>query len=821
MASASPTPAASVEALSVLLGPLRYATRDENHGLDRLRGFETLVGRVVERARAAGGPPELLDRLRDRVRGFDRLTPPARRTRVQRLLADLATVMVLPPELRPRPAFVGSDGAPFDARRRPDDVTLPAKPLDDSVAKLMAIPARLQTLLTRRGIGHLRDLLSAVPRAYEDRRVIRKIAELPVGEPAVTVATVKLAGEIRGRRGRRLYRILLADDSGTLTATWYNYPSWLRGRYPVGARYLVSGEIRAGYGNSREIAHPELEPAEELEADSVNFGRIVPIYSGLDRTEHRSYRRLTHRAVETAHEVSDPIPPEIAQRLGLPAIADAVRYVHWPPSDASIGDLNGRQTAAHRRLAFDELFLVQLGLALRRQRVKVTPGIAFRIDDAILGRAFARLPFSLTVAQRRVVGEIAADMARPEPMNRLLQGDVGSGKTAVALVSALIAVANRYQVAVMAPTELLAEQHYRTFSALLAGSDVRLALLMGGGRGDHDAVARQIAAGEVDVAIGTHALFQDSVAFSRLGLAIIDEQHRFGVLQRAALMRKGIHPDVLVMTATPIPRTLQMSYYGDLDLSVIDELPPGRLPVRTRVFGEDRREQVWRLVEGELREGRQAYVVYPLVEESEKVDLADATRGAETLAARFGDFAVGLVHGRMDRDEREAVMARFRAGEIRILVATTVVEVGVDVPNATVMAVESAERFGLSQLHQLRGRIRRSPHQASCYLIARWARSEGARERLAVMAKTDDGFVIAEKDLELRGPGEYLGTRQSGLPDVSLADVARYPTLLAVAREEAQRIVREDPQLGRPEHAPLRRALEEKWGVRLSLARVG
>jgi ATP-dependent DNA helicase RecG len=595
----------------------------------------------------------------------------------------------------------------------------------------------------------------------------------------------------------------------------------LRGRYAVGRRYLVTGEIRAGFGSSREVVHPELEPAENIERDRINFGRVVPIYSGIERGEQRSYRKLTNEITERLTDgLPDPIPANLVRRQGLPDLGAALREAHWPPPESSLSDLEARRTPAHRRLAFDELLLVQLGFALRRHGVKTAPGIAFRSDGEVLKRAIARLPFPLTAAQERVVSEIAADMARAEPMNRLLQGDVGSGKTAVALVATLIAVANRHQAAVMAPTELLAEQHYRTFCHFLRGAEVRIALLTGSDRGQRGAALAGLARGEVDIAVGTHALFQEAVEFRRLGVAVIDEQHRFGVLQRAALMQKGAHPDILAMTATPIPRTLAMTCFGDLDVSTISELPPGRQPVKTRLVGESRREVAWRLVETELREGHQAYVVYPLIEESAKVDLADATRGAEQLKARFPDFSVDLVHGRMDRFEREAAMERFRHGKTQVLVATTVVEVGVDVPNATVIVVESAERFGLSQLHQLRGRVRRSTHPASCFLIARYARTEGARERLAIMERTDDGFVIAEKDLEIRGPGDFLGTRQSGIPELALTDLSRHHDLLAAAREEAFRIVAEDPSLAKPEHAALRRAVVERWGG-LTLARVG
>ncbi len=505
----------------------------------------------------------------------------------------------------------------------------------------------------------------------------------------------------------------------------------------------------------------------------------------------------------------------------MPRLADALREVHFP-STADLEALDAHATPFQRRFAFDELFFIQIGLALRRKGVKLEPGVQFKIDETILRRARERLPFQPTNAQVRAVKDIAADMAKPEPMNRLLQGDVGSGKTAVALMCASIAIENGYQVALMAPTEILAEQHHRNLSGWLASTGHRSVLLSAGLRKKEKDEAKALAAsGEAHVVIGTHALIQGDVAFQKLGLVIIDEQHRFGVLQRAELMNKGVRPDVLVMTATPIPRTLSMVLYGDLELSVLDELPPGRSPVITKVFRDRQREQVYALMRRELEKGRQAYVIYPLVEESEKLDLASATEGAQELAERFSGYRVGLLHGRMSQDEKDAIMGEFRSGAVHILVSTTVVEVGVDVPNSTVMVIEDAERFGLSQLHQLRGRVGRGKEQSYCCLVGGNNLSEVARERLGIMEKTSDGFAIAEADLRIRGPGEFLGTRQSGVPGLSMADLARDLDLLEIARSEAQRIVDEDPQLLNPEHAALRTALEERWEGKLGLARVG
>ncbi|HEX4621003.1 MAG TPA: ATP-dependent DNA helicase RecG, partial [Myxococcaceae bacterium] len=448
-------------------------------------------------------------------------------------------------------------------------------------------------------------------------------------------------------------------------------------------------------------------------------------------------------------------------------------------------------------------------------------GIAFQVSDARVEQAKSLLPFSMTDAQERVIREIARDMARPEPMHRLLQGDVGSGKTAVALVAAAVALEDGYQVALMAPTEILAEQHERTFRSMLAPAGHTVGLLTAAGTPKQKREVRaKVASGQIRVAIGTHALIQDGVEFHRLGLAVIDEQHRFGVIQRHALMSKGVRPDVLVMTATPIPRTLAMTLYGDLDLSIVDELPPGRTPIATRIYTEKQRPKMYEALTRELDKGLQAFVVYPLVEESEKVDLADATRGAEALQATFPSHRVGLLHGRMKPEEKDAVMRRFRERELELLVCTTVVEVGVDVPNASVMVIESAERFGLSQLHQLRGRVGRGAAASHCFLMAGYARSKEASDRLGVMERSGDGFVIAEKDLELRGPGEFLGTRQSGLPELAVANLTRDGALLNLARKEAMAVLDADPALRAAENQGLVKALEERWEGRLALARV-
>ena len=666
------------------------------------------------------------------------------------------------------------------------------------------------------------DVLFLLPRVYEDRRTMKKISQLVSGERGTIIAEVKRAEEQVGRAGRRTFRAVLSDPTGSIAATHFQTGAWLKAKYPIGKRLVVSGEVRkSAWG--WEIPHPEVESADDADSSPVHFNRIVPVYPGFERHEQRNVRELAFKiAAGFADALEEPLPSAVRERQHLMSLSDALRYLHFPPMDAPLAALDSHLSSAHQRLAFDELFFLQLGLALRRQGVKVQPGIAFDASSARQAIALALLPFALTGAQSRVVAQVCRDMAKAEPMNRLVQGDVGSGKTAIAVIAAALALQDGHQVAVMAPTEILAEQHHRTFTRLLAPLGISVSLVTGSAATRARKQLREgLANGVVRVAVGTHALIQEGVEFQRLGLVVIDEQHRFGVIQRHTLMAKGPRPDTLVMTATPIPRTLAMTLYGDLDVSVIDELPPGRTPIETRIYSEKARPRAYQSVQAELDKGHQAYIVYPLVEESEKVDLADATQGAKDLADEFPKARIGLLHGRMKNDEKEGVMAAFRDRQLDILVCTTVVEVGVDVPNASVMVIEGAERFGLSQLHQLRGRVGRGAAQSWCFLIAGYARSQIATTRLKVMEESNDGFFIAEKDLELRGAGEFLGTRQSGIPELAVANLGRDQALLAQAQDEARAIVADDPELLKPEHQRLVRALEERWEGRLKLARVG
>ncbi len=831
-----------------LLGPFRYACQRDFAQLDTVRNLRLPLERALADAKSQGLTAADLAPFKRELRNVDHPRPEVRQASLQRVLRCMAGLGVeLPEELtaitlqsdlapaaaaesEPEPSSeqtepsTGHSESPTETQR-PNLLSIApttgplAKPLKDIGWR---INPRLVATLNRKGLHRTGDVLFLLPRGYEDRRKMKTIAQLRPGERGVVVGIVKAAGEIPVRNGRRHFRAVIADSSGSIAATFFQTGPWLKARFPLGKQVVISGEVRASR-TGREMPHPEVEPADDTPTSPVHFNRIVPIYPGFERHEQRSFRTLAYRIAEGyASTMEEPLPETLRKKLGLVVLADALHTIHFPRETEDLDSLNAHQSAAHRRLAFDELFFLQLGLCIRRQGVKTQPGIPFKVGTEALAKAKGVLPFQFTEAQARVVREICRDMQRPEPMNRLLQGDVGSGKTAVAMVAAAIALQDGYQVALMAPTEILAEQHAQTMRRLLNPLGFSCGLVTAGGAPKEKREVREgIARGEVRLAVGTHALITAGFRFDNLGLAIIDEQHRFGVIQRHALMSKGHRPDVLVMTATPIPRTLAMTLYGDLEVSVIDELPPGRAPIITRVFIEKQRPRVYQAMAEELGKGRQCYVVHPLVEESEKVDLSDATQGAERLRALFPDHQVGLLHGRLKQEEKDAVMRDFRDRRIQILVCTTVVEVGLDVPNATVMAIESAERFGLSQLHQLRGRVGRGAAASHCFLIAGYAKSKEASDRLSVMEQSCDGFVIAEKDLELRGPGEFLGTRQSGLPELAVANLARDGDLLSLAREEAREIIGRDPTLSRPEHRGLAKALEERWEGRLALARVG
>ncbi|MBL1148924.1 MAG: ATP-dependent DNA helicase RecG [Armatimonadetes bacterium] len=656
-------------------------------------------------------------------------------------------------------------------------------------------------VLAKLGIASLEDLLLYLPRRYEDRSNFRTIASVRAGE-FVTLKGRLVAVESKAPRGNfTITRAGISDGSGTIGLVWFNQ-RWIRPRLSkITGEIIVYGQVKEGQWGY-EINSPEWEPLAP-EADGEEFARIVPVYPLVEGVPQKTIRRFVERGLAYVDKIEDVIPPGIARKSGLRPLAWSLQHVHRPTS------LEDAETAK-RRLVFEEFFSLQLALGMRHAEEGTRSGIAFRVGPELASEVEAAASVVLTGAQRRVIEEIYRDMGRPHPMNRLLQGDVGSGKTLVAAAAILAAARSGYQAALMAPTEILAEQHYVNLHRLFEALGLKVALLVGKqGKRERDKANKAVATGEAHVAVGTHALVQEAVTFHKLGLVVVDEQHKFGVLQRAALRRKGFgNPDVLVMTATPIPRSLTLTVYGDLDLSVIDEMPPGRRPIRTHWKLPSERDSVYEGVRKLLSEGAQAYVVCPLVSESEKVLAQAATELYDRLKhGALEGFRVGLLHGQQKAAEKEATMLAFRNKELDVLVSTTVIEVGVDVPNATVMIIEDANRYGLAQLHQLRGRVGRGGAQSYCVLIGAATNPE-TEERLRVMVETTDGFKIAEKDLEIRGPGEMFGTRQHGAFEFRVADVLRHGRILEEARQAALDLIAADPKLEKPEHAGLKARVE-------------
>ncbi len=693
-----------------------------------------------------------------------------------------------------------------------------------SVQFVKGVGPRLAEALGNKGIHTVDDLLHYLPFRYEDRVNPRGINELRAGEMATVIAEVRNSGLFR-TRSMPIFQMTAGQGRSRLKCVWFN-AAYLRDRFQPGQMVALYGKVEEDlYEGGLQLMQPQFEilgvpengSSGNKATSSLEIGRIVPIYesAGQGRLTSRWFRRIIHTTLENLPpELPDPIPAAVRQHLSLISPREAMWKVHWPDPGESLQDLQAWRTPAHIRLIFEELFFVELGLELKRRQQKAQTGIAFRLDESVRAAIKRILPFHPTGAQKRTLKEIASDMSLPFPMRRLLQGDVGSGKTLVAFEAAIIAIENGYQVALMAPTEILAQQHYFSARRILEQAGYRVVLLTGSLEDDRKReIRRHIAQGNAQLVIGTHTLIEQKVEFAKLGLVVVDEQHRFGVLQRFKLMKKtesaqthvgtaapgrpaerssavSAEPDVLVMTATPIPRTLALTLYGDLDASVLDEMPPGRVPIVTRRISDDRAEEVWGFLRKQIAAGHQAYVVYPVIEESEETELKAAIKMYKELSKKiFPDLRVGLLHGRLDSDLKEQVMRLFQKGELDILVSTTVIEVGVDVANATVMVIEHAERFGLAQLHQLRGRIGRGAAKSYCVLMTGGKVSEDGERRLDAMVRTTDGFKIAELDLELRGPGEFFGTRQAGIPNFQVANLIRDRQLLEAAKLEAAAVL--------------------------------
>jgi ATP-dependent DNA helicase RecG len=690
-------------------------------------------------------------------------------------------------------------------------------------------PARATQLETK-GIFTVEDLLLYPPFRYEDRRNLKPISQLAPGEMATVIAEVRTARAAGFRKKNLgLFEMVASDDSRSrLLCKWF-HGAYLESVFSPGQRVALYGKVEFdSYSGELSMLHPEYEilSGDEDEGDStIHTGGVVAIYEAAGRVNTRMFRTLLHRLLPETPALTDFLPASIIERLELPSRGEAVAGLHIAGGDADVRLLNAFRAPAQTRLIFEEFFWLELGLLLRRAEARKSDGIAFELNDRVRERIKTMLPFKPTGAQKRSLGEIAQDMAQPYPMQRLLQGDVGSGKTLVAAQAAVIAIENGYQVALLAPTEILAAQHFLYFKNLFTPLGYQIGQLTGSMTAREKAQMKKLIAGNyLPLVVGTHALLEEDVDFAKLGLAIVDEQHRFGVLQRLSLRRKGAAPDILVMTATPIPRTLALTLYGDLDTSVIDELPPGRRPIITKHLPDSQVEQAYSFLRREVDSGRQAYVVYPLIDESETASMKAASKMHEHLSKIvFPDLRVGLLHGKMSADDKEGVMRQFKAGELNILVSTTVIEVGVDVPNATVMVVEQAERFGLAQLHQLRGRVGRGAAQSYCILVTEKLNEIG-RERIRTLVDSHDGFKIAEMDLKLRGPGEFFGTRQSGMPGLRFANLLRDQEFLEQARTEAQRLVDEasggDPQ---PAAEMLRASawVAENWQKRYGLVEAG
>lgn len=692
--------------------------------------------------------------------------------------------------------------------------------LESSVQYLKGIGEKRASRLQEVGVKTVLDLLYYFPRRYLDRSHITKIRDLREDMTATVVGAVQFCGIKMGRRRRFL--LAVSDGTGYLSCVWFHRVDFWNRVFEIGETVAFSGKV--GRFGEFQMVHPEYDKlSENGENDFLNTGRIIPLYPSTEALgkvglDSRGFRRVLKGALKDyASCLRETLPARVLKRQKLVGLREAIEQVHFPAARQALID-------ARNRLKFDELFYLELMLAYRKRNYAVKrKGIEFLKVGDRTRKLIEALPFELTAAQKKVIREIRDDMKNETPMNRLLQGDVGSGKTIVALISMMMSIENGYQAALMAPTEILAEQHFLTLRNFLNELGIKVVLLIGAQKKkERDEILQMINEGEAEIVVGTHALIQEGVGFHKLGLVIVDEQHRFGVLQRATLIEKGLMPDVLVMTATPIPRTLSLTLYGDLDISILDELPPGRKPVKTYWRSEKKRSDIYKYVKEKIAQGEQVYIIFPLVEESEKIDLKAAIETYENLKGGIlANYELGLLHGRMKSEEKDKVMQAFKSGKIQVLVSTTVIEVGVDVPNATVMIIENAERFGLPQLHQLRGRVGRGTKESSCFLIAQYPISNDARTRLDTLSKTNDGFRIAEVDLKLRGPGEFFGTKQHGLPKLRIADIVKDTELLLKARDEAFRLAREDKQILDSENIPVRAHFFKNYRDKFELAQVG
>ncbi len=812
--------------------PLKFASKDNFSNLDRMADLEGTVRNLCTKVLTSPSPAEIktqITALRDSFSDFERLGRREKRKRISSALRILRkTISFSEENARENVSPEGPIRAQVPEKKPHPGADTPSP----SVTQLRGVGSRVAGLLAKKSIRTVYDLLFYSPRKYDDRRKIVRISETVPEEFCTVRGTVASVGDIRNGK-RRFFQVVIYDETGKLRLTWFNYnPSYLRGIFKKGMSFIIHGKVSvAPGGRALQIIHPLAQDIEIIESEEdignpLQFGRIVPVYPLTEGLRQKKLRETIRNALDIhAQDFEGLIPEDIKEKHNLISLPEALEQVHFPPDDILPVDLDDPVSVtgslAHRTVIFFEFFVLQLGLFSKKRKVDESHGISFNSGDALSEKLLHSLPFALTRAQEKVISEIAADMVSSSPMNRLLQGDVGSGKTLVALVSMLRAVESGYQAALMVPTEILAEQHFRNIRQIAENVGVTVALLKSAlSKADKSRVHEEIKSGQADIVVGTHALISETVDFKALGFVVIDEQHRFGVIQRAKLVRKAAVPDVLVMTATPIPRTLAITVYGDLEISVIDELPPSRKKIETSVLRDTQKNRTWFYdrVRERLEEGRQAYFVYPFIEESENQDfkrVRHVTRMVEELREEFSKFRVSLLHGRMKSDERDAVMDDFLAKRCDVLVSTTVIEVGVDVPNATEIVIENAERFGLSQLHQMRGRVGRGEHESTCYVVYSFVSGEDSGERIKIMSETSDGFRISEFDLANRGPGEFMGTKQSGVPGFSFANLIRDSALLSESRDSARELVGKVDNY--TEYKKLFTHVAEKWGEMLEL----
>ncbi|MCE5263520.1 MAG: ATP-dependent DNA helicase RecG [Deltaproteobacteria bacterium] len=803
--------------------PVTYAAENDYVHLSQVKNLGMVMISLVRQLKEGirheehQSRKEVLDRLAAELKkqfsDFDKLTAGEKKERLSRAAAVLSDL---------KAALNDLPGADDEKRPRGGGVLHGGDHLFKPVQQIRGVGPRIAALLAKMNLITTEDLLYFIPRRYEDRRIVSRIAETVPGQRQTVIGRIKRI-EFRFYGRRRIFEVYVDDGSSVmLKARWFKgREAYLRSAFKLELRVILTGKV-SGFPFDLEMIHPDFEILNDQDDQLLHFKRIVPIYSETEGLHQKTLRRILWTAVrDFTHLLQSPIPEDILEKRHLIGLQDAIRQVHFPPNDQAIDELREVCSDAHQRLVYDEFFFFQLAMAVKKMEGTLDHGISFRVKGKLLDKFYGLIPFRLTSAQQRVIDEIEQDMASTRRMSRLLEGDVGSGKTVVAMAAMVTACENGYQCAIMSPTEILSAQHYRNIRVWAEQLGLETALLTGSLKPSvREKILRGIAGGKINLIVGTHALIQEGVSFQNLGLVVIDEQHRFGVVQRAQLRGKGQFPDVLVMTATPIPRTLAMTVYGDLDLSVIDELPPQKNPVRTKLFSEAQRSRVYEIVRGEVEKGNQVFIVYPLATESERLDLKDATRMADHLGkAVFPDFRIGLVHGQMKPSEKEHTMNDFARKKIQILVSTTVIEVGIDIPEASLMVIEHAERFGLSQLHQLRGRVGRSDIPSYCILMTQKSGSRDSHRRLRIMEKTNNGFEIAEEDLAIRGPGEFIGTRQSGLPDFRIANILRDGRILNEAKEDAFRLVEDDPGLERLDHHDLRAVLLRRWGARFEAAK--